>query len=144
MSCGVGCRRCSDLALLWLWCRPVATAPIGLLAWEPPYAMGSAPEMAKSQKKKKKLATTRCPGEVCFYQGMIIFIPKSYPVLQKNHRNDALQIQVHLRRARKSISAQHLVTTKLRWEAALHCLRWTIGSERARALGERIFHPTNK
>ena len=28
VSCGVG-RRCgSDLALLWLWCRPVATAPI--------------------------------------------------------------------------------------------------------------------
>ena len=29
-----------DLALLWLWCRPVATSPIGPLAWEPPYAMG--------------------------------------------------------------------------------------------------------
>ena len=25
-----------------LWCRPVATAPIGPLAWEPPYAMGAA------------------------------------------------------------------------------------------------------
>ena len=24
-----------DSALLWLWCRPVATVP---LAWEPPYA----------------------------------------------------------------------------------------------------------
>ena len=22
-------------ALLWLWCRPVVTAPIGPLAWEP-------------------------------------------------------------------------------------------------------------
>ena len=28
MSCGVGCRRGSDPALLWLRCRPVATAPI--------------------------------------------------------------------------------------------------------------------
>src|SRR5512135_1808292 len=34
MSCGVGCRRGSDPALLWLWCRPVATAPIRPLAWE--------------------------------------------------------------------------------------------------------------
>ena len=39
MTCGVG-RRC-DLhpALLWLWHRPVATAPIRCLAWEPPYAV---------------------------------------------------------------------------------------------------------
>ena len=42
MSCGVGCRCGSDLALLWLWCRPVAKAPIGPLAWEPPCAMGVA------------------------------------------------------------------------------------------------------
>ena len=33
-----------DLALLWLWCRLVATAPIGPLAWEPPYAVGAALE----------------------------------------------------------------------------------------------------
>ena len=30
-----------DPALLWLWCRPAATAPIGPLAWEPPCAMGA-------------------------------------------------------------------------------------------------------
>ena len=54
MSCGVGRRRCSDLALLWLWRRPAATAPIRPLAWEPPYAVGVAPEMAKRQKKKKE------------------------------------------------------------------------------------------
>ena len=53
MSCGVG-RRCgSDLALLWLWRRPVATAPTLPLAWEPPYAAGAAQEMAKRQKIKK-------------------------------------------------------------------------------------------
>ena len=51
MSCGVG-RRCSlDPALLWLWCRPAPTAPIQPLAWEPPYAMGTA---LKRQKDKKK------------------------------------------------------------------------------------------
>ena len=48
--CSVGHRRGSDLALLWLWRRPVATAPIQPLAWEPPYAMGAALEKAKRQK----------------------------------------------------------------------------------------------
>ena len=44
--------------MLCLWRRPVATAPIGPLAWEPPYAAGAAQEIAttttKDQKKKKK------------------------------------------------------------------------------------------
>ena len=40
-----------DLALLWH--RPAATAPIGPLAWELPYAMHAA---LKNQKKKKKKA----------------------------------------------------------------------------------------
>ena len=53
MSCGVGCGCSSDPELLWLWCRLVATAPIGPLAWEPPYAVGAAQEMAKRQKKEK-------------------------------------------------------------------------------------------
>ena len=47
MSCGVGRSRGSDPELLWLWCRQVATAPIRPQAWEPPYAMGVAQEMAK-------------------------------------------------------------------------------------------------
>ena len=42
MSCGVGFKCDSDPELLWLWCRPVATAPIRPLAWEPPYAAGEA------------------------------------------------------------------------------------------------------
>ena len=54
VSCGVGCRRSSDPALLWLWRRPVATAPIEPLAWEPPYAAGAAQEIGKKTKKKKK------------------------------------------------------------------------------------------
>ena len=41
MSCGVGCRHGSDLALLWLWRRPAAVAPIQPLAWELPYAEGA-------------------------------------------------------------------------------------------------------
>ena len=31
-----------DLALLWLWPRPAATALIGPLAWEPPCAAAAA------------------------------------------------------------------------------------------------------
>ena len=31
-----------DLALLWLWHRPAAVAPIRPLAWESPYAAGVA------------------------------------------------------------------------------------------------------
>ena len=54
MSCGVGCRRGSDLALLWLWRRTVATALIRPLAWEPPYAVVAALEKAKKKKKEKE------------------------------------------------------------------------------------------
>ena len=50
LSCGVGRRRGSDPTLLWLWRRPVATAPIRPLAWGPPYAAGGALEKAKRQK----------------------------------------------------------------------------------------------
>ena len=39
---GIAMRCGSDLALLWLWHRSVATAPIRPLAWEPLYAMGMA------------------------------------------------------------------------------------------------------
>ena len=38
-------------ALLWLWCRAAAIAPIGPLAWKPPYATGAA---SKDKKTKKK------------------------------------------------------------------------------------------
>ena len=50
MSCDVGHRGVSDPVLLWLWHRPAATALIGPLAWEPPYAAGTALEKAKINK----------------------------------------------------------------------------------------------
>ena len=54
VSCGVG-RRCgSDPALLWLWRRPVATAPIRPLAWEPPYAARAAQENGKKTNNNNK------------------------------------------------------------------------------------------
>ena len=42
VSCGMGLRHGSDPALLSLWCRPAAVAPIRPLAWEFPYATGMA------------------------------------------------------------------------------------------------------
>ena len=54
VSCGVGHRHGSNLALLWLWCRLAAAAPIGPLAWEPPYAAGAALEKAKKKKRQEK------------------------------------------------------------------------------------------
>ena len=55
MSCGVGCKRGSNLALLWLWHRLAATALIRSLAWEPPYAMGTALERPKEKKNSIQL-----------------------------------------------------------------------------------------
>ena len=46
VKCSVGCRL--DLALLCLWCRPAAAAPVPLLAWELAYAASAA------LKRKKK------------------------------------------------------------------------------------------
>ena len=43
--------------MLWLWSRPVATAPIQPLAWEPPYAMGAA--LKRPKKTPKNTTTTK-------------------------------------------------------------------------------------
>ena len=56
MSHGVGRRHCLDPALLWLWCRLAALAPIRPLAWELPYATGAALEKDKEKKQTKKKA----------------------------------------------------------------------------------------
>ena len=62
MSCGVGCRHCLDLVLLWLWCRPTAAAPIRPLVWEPPYAAGATLE--KTKKTHTHTHThTKFPGQ---------------------------------------------------------------------------------
>ena len=54
MSCGAG-RRCGlDVALLWLWCRPAAAAPIGPLTWELPYATGTTIKKKKQTNNNNK------------------------------------------------------------------------------------------
>ena len=56
-------RRCSsDLALLWLWRRPAAVAPIRPPAWEPPYAVGAILERQKKTTTTKKLNKERHGG----------------------------------------------------------------------------------
>ena len=74
MSCGVGCRQGSDPVLLWLWCRPVATAPIQPLAWEHPYAAGAA--LKRPKKKKKKNFSESQLKIVRFINNVIITLEK--------------------------------------------------------------------
>jgi len=52
MSCGVGRRYSLDAALLWLQRRLAATALIGPLAWEPPYAAEAALKRQPPPKKR--------------------------------------------------------------------------------------------
>ena len=52
MSCSIGCLHSSDLALPWLWCRPVAPTPIRPLAWEAPGAVGAALKRQKEEESK--------------------------------------------------------------------------------------------
>ena len=52
MSCGVGHRHGLDLALQWLWPRPVATAPIRSLGIS--IYRGCSPKKIKKKKRRKK------------------------------------------------------------------------------------------
>ena len=70
MTCGVGRRHSLDSKLLCLWRGLAATAPIQPLAWEPPYAAGSA-----LKKKKKKKPKEEGPG----HYAESSLVPKSLP-----------------------------------------------------------------
>ena len=52
MSCGAGQRCGSDLVFLCLWL--VAAAPIGPLAWEPPYTVGAALKRQTDRQTERK------------------------------------------------------------------------------------------
>ena len=87
MSCGVGRRCVSDPALLWLWYRPAATAPIRPLAREPPYAASSALEKMKKDQKKTKcfilLYVSICQS---FIPDNNILLEKPFHLWYKNER----------------------------------------------------------
>ena len=55
MSCGIICRCSLDLALLWLWHKPVDTDLIGSLAWELPYTTCTA--LKNTPPKKLQVCT---------------------------------------------------------------------------------------
>ena len=59
----VGHRHGSDLALLWLWSRLAATAPIWSLAWEHPHAMGGAPPPPPKKKSSEREKTSKVSQE---------------------------------------------------------------------------------
>ena len=73
MSCGIGHIRGSDLALLWLWFRPEATAPIRPLAWEPPYVAGVALKKGKTKQNKKPFLYTVHAIEATFCLILTLF-----------------------------------------------------------------------
>ena len=54
ISRGVGCRRGSDLAWLWVWRGSAAIALIRSLAWEPPHAVGVAQDKKDNEKPKRE------------------------------------------------------------------------------------------
>ena len=60
MSCGVGHRHGSDLALLWLWVWLAAAALIRPLVWKLPYAAGTALKSKNKTKQKNKTIFTFC------------------------------------------------------------------------------------
>ena len=58
MRCGVGHRHGLDLALLCLWHRPAATAPIQTLPWEAPCVVGVALKL-KKRKERNSILTQK-------------------------------------------------------------------------------------
>ena len=66
-----------DPALLWLWVRPAAVALIRPLAWEPPYAAGTALEKDKKDKKqnktKQKKPKTKPPHKRLYGEKSLLF-----------------------------------------------------------------------
>ena len=72
MNWGAGRRHGSDPELLWLWLWPAATAPIGPLAWEPPYAEGAA---LKRQKKRRRRSILQ---EIFFFFCLFVVVAISW------------------------------------------------------------------
>ena len=76
MSCDVGRRHDSDLALLWLWCRLAAVAPIQLLA------TGVATLKGPKRKKEKEIHSkaTLFGGKLYLKEVNFILLSRAYPL----------------------------------------------------------------
>ena len=68
MSCGVGHRRGSDLARLWLWRRPAAAAPI-----QPPSLGTSICHKRGPKKKKKNYTVLLCMRAFNYFCLLLLF-----------------------------------------------------------------------
>ena len=71
MSCNAGSRRSLDLVLLWLWYIPAVAAPIQPLAWEFPYALGSAPQKTNNDRSSHCGTTGLAVSLQCWGAGSI-------------------------------------------------------------------------
>ena len=94
MSCGVVCRHGSDPALLWLWYRPAAVAPIGPLAREPPYALGMALKSKTNKQSIKQKSTYGDP--VNSLPSNLTPKPNSTPVLWPRRYSAHTQPNTHM------------------------------------------------
>ena len=67
VSCGIGSRHGSDLALLWLWRRLAAVVP-----WEPSYAVGMALKSQTNEDNNNKTKTKTKQKESAIWQHMLL------------------------------------------------------------------------
>ena len=66
--------------MLWLWCRPSATALSRPLVWEPPYAAGAALKRQKTKKKEREQNLP--PGALVPFQILPLAQGNTVPVLK--------------------------------------------------------------
>ena len=74
MSCGVSLRQGLDPELPRLWCRPAATALIGPVACEPPYAVGAAVEKTK-KKRTEHICVSLLIGYLSCFTDIFVYPP---------------------------------------------------------------------
>ena len=60
--------------LLWLWHGPAAIAPFRPLAWEPPYAAGTAPSKDKKTKQNQNKTQHSVHGDSGLIPGLTQWI----------------------------------------------------------------------
>ena len=119
MSYGVDCRQGLDPALLWLWCRPAATALIQPLGWEPPYAAGATLEKAKRHHPRPPVSCPKSKNELLMCetkwiekaaketngpQSKILSQNTSYQGICQSEDENILQISYQLKRSRSKTS----------------------------------------
>ena len=88
MSCGGGCRCGLDPVLLWLWCRPVATAPIHPLAWEPSFVTGVALKRPKKKKKESGSESLKLKCPVFSTLSCMLFMLNTFAIRIRHTSNN--------------------------------------------------------